>query len=111
MAASLVILGLLMQAMILHIYAVLHNALLPLGQKPWTAAVSYAILGFSHLCMFRNRKETLRIAEMAAEKGVDLLGVTIESATEDVYLMLVFSMIFFSMAAMHLIRLVWPEKE
>lgn len=109
--ASLVILGLMMQAMILHIYAMLHNAQLPLGKKHWTSVLAYGILGFSHLYMFHNRQETLHIAKLAAEKGVDMLGVTMKSATEDVHLMLVFSMIFFSLAAMHLIRLIWPEKE
>lgn len=109
--ASLVILGLLMQAMILQIYAMLHNVQLPLGKRHWTSVLAYGILGLSYLYLFHNRKDALRVAEAAAEKGVDLLGVTIESATEDVYLILVFSMIFFTMAALHLIRLLWPEKE
>ncbi|MBQ7000847.1 MAG: hypothetical protein IJN67_07360 [Oscillospiraceae bacterium] len=110
-AASLVILGLLMQAMILHIYAMFHHAQLPLGKKHWTSVLAYGILGCSHLHLFRSNQETLRIAEIAAEQGVNMLGVGIESAREDVYLMLVFSAVFFSLAAMHLIRIVWPEKE
>lgn len=109
--ASLVILGLLMQAMILQIYAMLHNVQLPLGKKHWTSVLVYGLLGGSYLYLFHSRKEALRIGKLAAEKGVDLLGVTIESATEDVYLVLIFSMIFFTIAAMHLIRLIWPEKE
>lgn len=109
--SSLVMLGLLMQAMILHIYAMLHNAQLPLGQKPWTAVTTYSITGFTQLWIFRNRMAYLEAAKLEQEKGVDMLGVSIESATEDVYLILAFSAVFFSLAAMHLIRIIWPEKE
>ena len=110
-ASSLVILGLLMQAIILHIYAMLHNAQLPLGQKPWTSVTTYCITGFTHLMIFRNRMEYLKIAELAMEEGVDMLGVSVESAREDVYLILIFAVMFFSLAAMHLIRIILPEKE
>ena len=110
-AATLVILGILMQAMILHIYALLHNAELPLGQKPGAAVISYVFSGFTHMWIFRNRMEYLKIAELAQQKGVDMLGIPMESAREDVYLFLIFAVISFSMAAMHLIRLLWREKE
>ena len=109
--SSLVLLGLLMQAMILHIYAMLHNAQLPLGQKPWTSVIAYCITGLAQLWIFRNRMEYLEIAKRAQEQGVDLLGVSVGSATEDVYVILIFSVAFFSMAAMHLIRIILPEKE
>ena len=108
---SLVILGLLMQAMILHIYAMLHNAELPFGKKHWTSILAYGIMGFSQLSIFRTNQEKLRVAETAAEQGVDMLGISIESAREDTYLILIFSIMFFTLAAMHLIRMVWPEKE
>ena len=109
--SSLVLLGLLMQAMILHIYAMLHNAQLPLGQKPWTSVTTYCIMGFAQLWIFRDRMEYLEVAKLAQEQGVDLLGVSVESATEDVYVILFISIMFFSLAAMHLIRILWPEKE
>ena len=109
--SSLVILGLMLQAMILHIYAMLHNAQLPLGQKPWTAVTTYCITGFAQLWIFRDRMEYLEVAKLVREQGVDMLGVSVGSATEDVYVILIFSVMFFSMAAMHLIRILWPERE
>ena len=109
--SSLVMLGLMMQAMILHIYAMLHNAQLPLGQKPWTSVIFYSITCFFQIMICRNRMEYLEAAKQAQEKGVDMLGVSVESATEDICLILIFSIMFFSMAAMHLIRIFWPEKE
>ena len=68
-------------------------------------------MGFSQLSIFRTNQEKLRVAALAAEQGVDMLGVPIESAKEDTYLILIFSIMFFTLAAMHLIRMVWPEKE
>lgn len=109
--SSLVLLGLLMQAMILHIYAMLHNAQLPLGQKPWTSVIAYCIMGVSQLLIFRNGMEKLEIAKLAQEQGVDMLGIRMESAREDVYVILIFSVVFFSLAAMHLMRIIWPERE
>lgn len=109
--STLIMLGLLIQAMILHIYAMLHYAELPFGKKHGTSVLLYCIIGFSQLSIYRGNQEKLRIAAMAAEQGVDFLGVPVESAREDTYLILIFSTVFFILAAMHLIRMVWPEKE
>ena len=108
---SMVMLGLLMQAMILHIYAMLHNAELPFGEKRWVSVLVYGIMGFAQLNSFRNGMHTLQMMESAEAEVVELLGTTIESAREDLVIILIFSVTFFTLAAMHLIRMVWPEKE
>jgi len=109
--STLVLLGVLIQLVVQNVYCLMGNANLPLGQMPGAAVLSYTCTGFVQLMIFRNRMESLRIAKIALEQGVDFLGVPIESAAEDVYLFLIFSIMFFSMAAMHLIRMIWPEKE
>lgn len=108
---SLIILGILMQAMILHIYAMLHNAELPLGKKHGTSILVYGIMGVSQLLTFRAFRKNLRIARLAEVQGVDMLGVSTESASEDTYLTLMFSVIFFTLTAMHLVQYLRDRRE
>ena len=110
-ASTMVILGVLIQLVVLNVFCLLGNANLPLGQNPEAAILSYACTGFVQLWIFRNRMEYLKIVELALSQGVDPLGIPLEEAREDVYLFLIFSVMFFSMAALHLIRALWPEKE
>lgn len=107
----LIFIGLLTQVMVFHIYCLLQNAVLPLSQKPWVSVGMYGFMGFANFLNYRMQAKNLRIAQLAEEKGIDMLGVTMESAGENVYLMLILAITFFSLAAMHLIRIIWPEKE
>lgn len=107
----LIFIGLMVQVLAFHVYCLLQNAALPLGQKPWASVGLYGFMGLANLLNFRTQEKTLRIARLAEEKGVDMLGGTMESARESAYLMLILSIVFFFLAAMHLIRIYWPEKE
>jgi len=108
--SSLIVLGVLMQVMILQIYAMMHNAELPLGKKHGILILMDCVIGFSQLNTFRNGMKTLRMMESAAEQEMDMLGATIESAREELHLSLIFSVVFFTSAAMYLVRFFWPEK-
>lgn len=106
--STLIFIGLDIQLIVFHIYCLLNNAALPLGHNGWLTAGGYAFSGILYFINFRSRQKYL---EWHTLYGEDSLGVTWAEATEDTYLMLLVCITFIALAAMHLIRLLWKEKE
>lgn len=90
--------GIMLQTISFHCYCLLNHAALPLGQKPLPAILGYVVNGVIWLgmtVMGQDHWEGMPLTGQGSAKWIYLLtGVT-----------------FLALAAMHLIRLLWKEKE
>ena len=86
--------GLLLQAMVMHIYCILTHAALPLSEKPWIAVASYLFCGALYLA--------------TSDWSAPLTFVGYGSHRWTGLWMCVF---FFALAVMHIVSLLRREKE
>ena len=86
--------GIVIQALVFHIYCLLTNSALPLSQKPFWAIFGYVFCGSVNL---------LRLTH------TDTLPLT--GTGSDGWLFLLSCVAFFSLAIFHLIRFFWQETE
>lgn len=93
----LIFVGLMLQIMVFHIYCLLSSAALPLSQKPVPTIIIYCIFGAG---------QAMDVCFYASSLGTPLTG-----RGSNVWAHLVGAVCFFSLAIMHLISLLWKEKE
>ena len=94
----LVMIGILLQLQSFHIYCVMTHSALPLGEKPLPTIIGYLGLGAMYLAQY--------FLQYFPE---DVVGFTGASSHNLVRLLI--SLDFFSLAGLHLISLLWKEKE
>ena len=94
----LVMIGILLQLQSFHIYCVMTHSALPLGEKPLSTIIGYLALGAMYLAQY--------FLQYIPE---DVVGFTGASSHNLVRLLI--SLDFFSLAGLHLISLLWKEKE
>ena len=93
----LIFFGLELQLLVLHTYCLLTHSALPLSEKPVTAIVCYSLSGLIQLGYIYNRLGDFPLAMVGHGSAgwIHLTG----------------GMFFIYLALMHLIRLLWKEKE
>ena len=94
----LLMIGILLQLQSFHIYCVMTHSALPLGEKPLPTMIGYVILGAMYLAQY--------FLQYIPEDTVGLTGVSSHNLAR-----LLISLDFFSLAVLHLIGLLWKEKE
>ncbi len=94
----LLMIGILLQLQSFHVYCVMTHSALPLGEKPLSAIVGYFVLGGMHLAQY--------FLQYIPEDVVGLTGAASYNLVR-----LLISLDFFSLAGLHLIALLWKEKE
>lgn len=100
--STMIYLGVLVQLLVCHIYCLLNHAALPLSEKAWLGIGTYLLTGFGQLASF--------YSNMNLYQRVGLqLGYT--PPWEGIWLKLALAVTSFALAIMHLIALVWKERE
>lgn len=94
----LVMIGVLLQLQSFHIYCVMTHSALPLGEKPLPTIIGYLGLGVMYLAQY--------FLQYIPEDVVGLTGALSYNLVR-----LLISLDFFSLAGLHLISLLWKEKE
>ncbi len=94
----LLMIGMLLQLQSFHIYCVMTHSALPLGEKPVPMIVGYTILGGMYLLQY--------YGQYVPENTVGITG----AMSYNLFRLLI-SLDFFSLAVLHLISLLWKEKE
>jgi len=94
----LIMIGILLQLQSFHIYCVMTHSSLPLGEKPLPTIVGYAVLGILYLVQY--------FGQYIPEDTPWLTGAD----SYNLFRLLI-SLDFFSLAIMHIISLLWREKE
>ena len=94
----LITIGILIQLQSFHIYCLMTHSALPLGEKPMPTIIGYFLLGGMYLVMY--------FAQYIPEDTVGFTGA--ESYN---LLRLLIALDFFALAILHLISLLWKEKE
>lgn len=94
----LLMIGILLQLQSFHIYCVMTHSALPLGEKPLPTMIGYVILGAMYLAQY--------FLQYIPEDTVGLTGASSHNLVR-----LLISLDFFSLAVLHLIGLLWKEKE
>ena len=94
----LLMIGILLQLQSFHIYCVMTHSALPLGEKPLPTMIGYCILGAMYLAQY--------FLQHIPEDTVGLTGAARYNLVR-----LLISLDFFSLAGLHLIGLLWKEKE
>ena len=89
--------GLVLQLMVFHIYCLMTHSALPLSQKPWVTIVNYSILAVVWI---------LRATMYDPAWGTSLYG-----AGSGFWATVLGAFCFCALAVMHLISLIWKEKE
>lgn len=100
----------LIQLTAFHIYCLIKNVALPLGNKGWLTVAGYALISVANLLNFRNQVKYIE----AYQAYVKLEPNTTLPAAEmgdGVWAFLFLGITGGVLALMHLIRLVWPEEE
>lgn len=90
--------GIALTALAFHIYCLLTNAALPLGQRPGGTALVYLLLGGVNLAQ--------TIARYYGGQPLALAG-----QGSSLLMSLVLSVFFLSLSVLYAIRMVWQEKE
>ena len=93
----LLFIGILIQLQSFHIYCVMTHSALPLGEKPMPTIIGYLVLGTMWFVTY--------FALYVPENG----GLT-GAASYNLFRLLI-ALDFYALAAMHLIGLLWKEKE
>lgn len=94
----LIMIGILLQLQSFHIYCVMTHSALPLGEKPLPTIIGYLGLGAMYLAQY--------FLQYIPEDVVGLTGAASHNLVP-----LLISLDFFSFAVLHLISLLWKEKE
>lgn len=97
----LLMIGILIQLQSFHIYCLMTHSALPLGEKPLPMIISYTLLGAMYLVQYFFQYIPKDAAEAAGLTGAGSFNL----------MRLLISLDFFSLAVMHLIGLLWKEKE
>ena len=98
-ATTLLFVGLELQLMAFHIYCLLTNSAMPLGEKGWITVGGYLCCGSMNFQSFRQTR-----GSYARIYGSDVIP-------EECWMFFSLAVTFVTLAAMHLIRLLWKEKE
>ena len=93
----LLFIGILIQLQSFHIYCVMTHSALPLGEKPMPTIIGYLVLG------------TMWFVTYFAQYVPENVGLTV-AASYNLFRLLI-ALDFYALAAMHLIGLLWKEKE
>ena len=93
----LVFFGVVIQAMVFHVYCLINHAALPFSEKPIMPLVSYTLLGIMNLFSFRNT---------VARWPLTLVGHGTAGWSS-----LVVTFVWFVLAFMYLVQLLRREKE
>ena len=93
----LLFIGLELQLMAFHIYCLLKRSALPLSQKPWHTIISYGIVS------------VVDVANFLMWRSVDSRYT--EGIADHAWMELMTAVTFGALAVMHLISLLWKEKE
>ena len=93
----LLFIGILIQLQSFHIYCVMTHSALPLGEKPMPTIIGYLVLG------------TMWFVTYFAQYVPENVGLT-GAASYNLFRLLI-ALDFYALAAMHLIGLLWKEKE
>jgi len=94
----LIMIGILIQLQSFHIYCLMTHSALPLGEKPLTTIIGYFVLGGLYLVQYYGLYIPNDTPWLTGANSYNLLRLLI-------------ALDFFALAAMHLIRLLWKEKE
>lgn len=100
----LITIGLLLQMMVCHTYALLTHSAMPLGDNPLVSIVCYAVMGLTQLFVFRNGVDDYQFLGIPFE-------LTLIGHSSILWFHLVFAICFFYIALLHAIGLIRNRKE
>lgn len=107
--STVLFLGLLIQLLAFHIYCLVENAALPLGDKGWLMVASYSIICVSNLINYRNQVKYTEVYWQYIKLEPDST-LPVPDGT-DSWLCLLLGITGGALAVMYLIRLLWKEKD
>jgi len=101
---------LMVQLMAFHVYCMLKDVSLPLGDKGWLTVIGYACIGISNLMNYRSKRQYAEAYEQYIKVEPD---TTLPAPTggPELVVFQILGITALILAAMHIMRMMWNDTE
>lgn len=101
---------LLVQLTAFHVYCMLKDVALPLGDKGWLTVIGYACIGVSNLMNYRNKRQYIEAYEQYIKVEPDTT-LPAPAGGPDLVVFQILGIAALILAAMHILRMMWNDRE